>query len=88
MPEDFDWYNPKAPKPFDARKSYLRKFIAKDKSTTIHIERVINPFGPSILRRCTPYLQAYSAENPIPLMKNSEDILQWVPLEALIFTEK
>ena len=86
--KDSNVYNPKAPKPTDQRADYVRKYIAKEKSTAIHIGRVINPFGFSILRRCTLYLQAYSAGNPIPLMRNSQEILQRVPLEVLTFQQK
>ena len=67
---------------------FLRKYIAKDKSTALNLGRIINPFGFSILRRCTPYLQSYSARNPIPLMKNSQEILHRVPSEVLIFKQK
>ena len=78
-PEGSDLYNSKAPKPFDERVDYRQRLIAKDKSTAIHIGQIINPFGLSILRRYTLYLQAYSAGNPIPLMNYSQEILQRVP---------
>ena len=87
-PKNSDIYSPKAPKPTDEKANYLQKFIAKDKSTAIHIGRVINPFGFSILRRCTLYLQAYSAGNLIHMMKNSQEILQMVHSETLIFKQK
>ena len=48
----------------------------------------MNRFGLSILRRCSPYLQSHSAGNPIPLMKNSQEILHRVPSEELIFQQK
>ena len=86
--EGFDIYNQKAPKLSEERASYLRRIITKDKSTAIHLGRVINPFGFSILRRCTPYLQSYSASNPIPMMKHCQEIMQRVPSESLIFTQK
>ena len=88
MPEDSNIYNPKAPRLSEEMANYLRRIIAKDKSTAIHLGRVINPFGFSILRKCAPYLQSYSASNPIPLMKNCQEILQRVPSESLIFTQK
>ena len=68
--------------------NFLRKYIAKDKSTAINLGWIINPFDFSILRRYTPYIQSYSAGNPIPLMKNRQEILQRVPSEALIFKQK
>ena len=68
--------------------NYLRRIIAKDKSIAIHLGRVINPFGFSILGKCAPYLQSYSAGNPISLMKNCQEILQRVPSEILIFEQK
>ena len=86
MAEDSDIYNPKAPKLSEERMSYLRKIIAEDKGTAIHLGQVINPFGFFILRRCAPYLQSYSAGNLIPLMRNCQEIMQWVPSKSLIFT--
>ena len=68
--------------------NFLQKYIAKDKSAAINLGRIINPFSFSILRRCTPHLQSYNTGNPIPLMKNSEEILQRVPSETLIFKHK
>ena len=88
VPEDSDIYNPKAPRLTEERGKYLRRIITKDKSTAIHLGRVINPFGFSILRKCAPYLQSYSVGNPIPLMKNCQEILQRVPSEVLIFEQK
>ena len=86
--EESNIYNPKAPKLSKKRMSYLRRIIAKDKSTAIHLGRVINPFGFSVLQRCAPYLQSYSTSNPIPLMRNCQEIMQRVPSESLIFTQK
>ena len=86
--EDSDIYNPKAPKLSEERMNYLWKFIAKEKSIVIHLGRVINPFGFSILWRCAPYLQSYSVGNHIPLMRNCQEITKRVPSESLIFTQK
>lgn len=72
----------------EERAAYLRRIIAKDKSTAIHLGRVINPFGFSILKKCTPYLQSHSCGDPIPLMKNCQEIWQRVPSEAQIFAQK
>ena len=56
MPEDVDIFNPRAPKLSEERANYLRRFIPKDKNTTMHIYQVINPFTLFILRQCTLYL--------------------------------
>lgn len=49
---------------------------------------MINLFGFSVLQRCALYLQAYSTGNPIPLMRNSQEILNKVPSEVMIFQQK
>ena len=67
---------------------YLRKYIAKDKSSALNLGRIINHFGLSILRKCSPYLQSHSAGNPISLMKNIQEILHRVPSKELIFKQK
>ena len=86
MPKDADTYNPKALKPTDERANYLQKFILKDKNTTIHLNRLINPFTLSILPQCSPFLQAHSVGNPILLMGNLQRV-NLVPSESLIFEQ-
>ena len=76
------------PKISEERMKYLQKYIAKDKSTALNLGRIMNRFGLSILRKCSPYLQSHSVGNPIPLMKNSQEILHRVPSEESIFQQK
>ena len=66
----------------------FRKFIAKDKNIAINLGQIINPFGFSVLQRCTTYLQLNNTGNPIHFIKNIQEIIQKVPSEVLIFKQK
>ena len=48
---------------------------------------MINPLSFSILRCCAPYLEMLNFGNPIPFMKNSQEILTRVPSKTLIFEQ-